>query len=689
MIFKLGGHSAEELAFRFGQCTWNLYDRLRLKIGLEKKYYNNVRSTDLGFFFYKQQDIDRIPTIYVQQTKARQLLMQRADTICCHRFDLLGYQNLNFDRIGQVNWHIDPVQDIMIPQCWWQTLLNPATLNGADPKIVWELNRHQHLVTLAQSYVVTKEERYRAELISQLRSWLDANSPKNGINWASSLELAYRSIAWLWAWFLCGSGEVFGALTERFITMLGMHAEHIEHNLSVYFSPNTHLSGEALGLYYIGTLLPNLKGAERWRRIGRHWLMACLRDHVLPDGGYMERTPWYHRYTLDIYLHFYLLGLQNDDSTVESLEPHLQKLGYFLAYSLQPDSKLPHLGDDDGGRLLPLDGLLGDDPSGIFNILAVLFQSGEFASLSDTFSEEALWLLGPTGASVFLQIAPQRPFETSKIFPETGYAFLRSGWGGEDVYVSFDCGRHGWLNHGHAHADMLSLQVYSGRNPVIKDPGTCSYLNPWRDWFRNAESHAVVRVDNKFPAVTAGLFQWSTVPNLIELQHRLDDRVDYVAGIMDAVTWQHSREIFFLKPTLIMLLDTIEGKGTHEIELRFPLADIDWIIARNSCTSTRSERVCTIKCETDQPHQVELIKGWQSTCYGQREAALILVFKGILKTPQTIATLIDLSGVDHCIQRSERNGREAFVIETFHGGRTVVTVESSLKEGVICAAFAE
>jgi len=689
MMFKLGGHSAEELAFRFGQCTWNVYDRLRLKIGLENKYHNGIGLADSGHFFCKQQDLDSISAIYKRHPEARRLLIQRADAICEHRFDLLGYENLNFDRIGQVNWHFDPVHAATLPRYWWQRMLNATSINETDLKIVWELNRHQHLVTLAQAYLVTGGEQYRTEVINQLCSWMDANPPKYGINWTSSLELAYRSIAWLWTWFLCGSGDVFGALTERFITMLGMHAEHIEHNLSIYFSPNTHLSGEALGLYYIGTLLPNLRGSERWRRIGRRWLMACLSDHVLPDGGYMERTLWYHRYTLDIYLHFYLLGIQNSDPVVATLKQHLLKLGYFLAYALQPDFKLPHIGDDDGGRLLPLDGLSGDDPSGIFNILAVLFQSGEFASLGDTFSEEALWLLGPTAAPLFQQIVPQRPHDTSKIFPETGYAFLRSGWGKEDVYVSFDCGRHGWLNYGHAHADMLSLQVYSGRNAVIRDPGTCSYLNPWRDWFRNAESHAVVRVDNKYPAVTAGLFQWSTVPNFVELQHRFDDRVDYVAGIMDAGTWQHSREIFFFKPTMIMLLDTIEGEGTHEIELRFPLADTDWLITHNFCTSTRSERVCAIKCETDQPHQIELIKGWQSTCYGQREAALILVFKGVLKTPQTIATLIDLSGVDHCIQRSERNGREAFLIETFHGGRTVVTVESSLKEGAICAAFAE
>lgn len=276
-----------------------------------------------------------------------------------------------------------------------------------------------------------------------------------------------------------------------------------------------------------------------------------------------------------------------------------------------------------------------------------------------------------------------------KVFAETGYAFLRSGWREDDVYISFDCGRHGWLNCGHAHADMLSLQVYAGAKAIIKDPGTCSYLNPWRDWFRSAEGHAVLRVDGKHPAITAGPFHWSSVPNFGVFRQSFEDQIDYVTGSMDAGSWQHSREIFFLKPDFIMLLDTIEIDGCHEIELRYPLADTEWQTTRNGCVSTKSERSCSIQCEVDHPCNTQLAEGWQSTCYGQREASFILVLKVVLETACTIATLIDLSGVEHCIRRLRQNGKETFVVETFHDGRAVVSVVSSLKEDRICAEFAE
>ena len=38
---------------------------------------------------------------------------------------------------------------------------------------------------------------------------------------------------------------------------------HVERHLSYYFSPNTHLTGEALALYVVGTALPELAGERQ------------------------------------------------------------------------------------------------------------------------------------------------------------------------------------------------------------------------------------------------------------------------------------------------------------------------------------------------------------------------------------------------------------------------------------------
>src|SRR5258708_28293417 len=71
-----------------------------------------------------------------------------------------------------------------------------------DHKNIWELNRHQHLVLLAQAFLLTRKREYLVELIEQLKSWLGANPFMRGINWTSALEVAFRALSWIWIWHL-------------------------------------------------------------------------------------------------------------------------------------------------------------------------------------------------------------------------------------------------------------------------------------------------------------------------------------------------------------------------------------------------------------------------------------------------------------------------------------------------------
>src|SRR5262249_14521656 len=130
-----------------------------------------------------------------------------------------------------------------------------------------------------------------------------------GINWASSLELALRVISWLWAWHLCAESVT---LSPRFVTRLLehliAHGCHIESYLSHFFSPNTHLTGEALGMFYLGASVPELRRAVRWRRIGFRVLMEQLFSQVRDDGMHFEQSSYYQRYTADYYLHLWILA---------------------------------------------------------------------------------------------------------------------------------------------------------------------------------------------------------------------------------------------------------------------------------------------------------------------------------------------------------------------------------------------
>ena len=121
------------------------------------------------------------------------------------RFDLLGYRDLRFDAApgttaagSGIDWHRDPVHDRVAPALFWSEVpyLDPAC---GDHKIIWELNRHQHFLALGRAWWLAGAWPARDAFVAHLAGWMDANPPLVGINWASMLELALRSLSWIWA----------------------------------------------------------------------------------------------------------------------------------------------------------------------------------------------------------------------------------------------------------------------------------------------------------------------------------------------------------------------------------------------------------------------------------------------------------------------------------------------------------
>ena len=87
-----------------------------------------------------------------------------------------------------------------------------------------------------------------------------------------------------------------------FCSALDRQQTHIAHNLSQYFSPNTHLSGEALALYVAGIVLPELTASRQRAHLGRRVLVDEATRQVNADGGHAELSAHYHRYSTDFYL---------------------------------------------------------------------------------------------------------------------------------------------------------------------------------------------------------------------------------------------------------------------------------------------------------------------------------------------------------------------------------------------------
>jgi hypothetical protein len=587
---------------------------------------------------------------------ARQQLLAVTEPIGRKRFDLLGYQGLFFG--DPIDWHLDPVSGRRTRFAHWSRIDLLDSVAMGDPKVIWELNRHQWLVTLGQAYRLSREERHAEMFASSVRDWMAANPAGWGINWASGLEVALRLISWCWALHLFrGSRALTPDLFAEMRAGIRSHAAHVERYLSYYTSPNTHLTGEALGLFYAGTQFPDLAEAERWKSTGERILVEQVARQVLDDGVYFEQSTCYQRYTIEIYLHFLILAARCGRRVPDAVPARIRKaLDFLLAVAL-PGGTVPSIGDGDGGGLLPLHRRDPNDVRGTFSTAAALFGRPEYAWAAGGLAPETLWLLGPAGAAAFRAIEPATPGESSHgLFGAGGYVVMRSGWGPRDHQVIFDVGPLGTPSAaGHAHADLLSVQCAMFGEPCVVDPGTFRYAaDPtWRDTFRGTAAHSTVTVDGVGQAIPAGPFAWRATPRARLRRFASDDSLGY-ADAMHGAYWRlpdpvvHRRRVLFLKPRFLVIVDDLEGKAVHRIDTRFQFAPLravqrnGWVRAtgpRGLGLLIRSYANVDLTTQIAEGSEVPA-QGWVSPNYGQRRPAPVMIVTAEARLPLRIISLL-------------------------------------------------
>lgn len=566
----------------------------------------------------------------------------RADKILAGRFDLLGFEELSFG--DPVDWQLDPVSGRRTPDVHWSRVDPLDASSVGDHKVVWELSRHQYLLVLCRAWLFTGEARYAEEAVLHLDAWMEANPPKVGMNWVSSLELAYRSIAWIWTLGLLeGRHPLPSATFFRALKHLWVSGLHVEAHLSTYFSPNTHLTGEALGLLYLGTFFPFLPDAARWRKVGWDVLTSELDRQVEPDGTYFERATYYHRYTVDIYTHALLLGGSMDapDGDVGKVREGLSLLMEHLAALTRPDGTLPLFGDDDGGHLwFPEPGRLDVVRPSLINGALVLDRpdlahaAGWSGPEGGMEAEEALWLLGAPALEALEALEPEPPPFTSRAFPVGGFYTFREGWDPSHHHMVVDAGPHGVMNCGHAHADALAFDLTVGGRPVLVDPGTFSYVDPAsRRAFRSAGVHNTATVDGAGASEPGTPFQWERVTGAVAELWRAGAAFDYLgarhSGFASfAPPGIHRRETVFARGSGWLIRDGLEVGQGHLITLTFQLAPGLGLEETDSGCSILGERGTPLLHlfhvrvgHPSQALQFRVEEGWVSNAYGRRDPA--------------------------------------------------------------------
>jgi hypothetical protein len=535
-----------------------------------------------------------------------------AGEILSHRFPILG---LTVDTGPAIDWRRDYLHGVSTGTPYFRRSPYLDFSRAGDHKVIWELNRHQHLTLLAQAFLLTGRRDYLDEAFRQIETWLDGNPFLRGINWASALEVAFRALSWAWLWHMAGN-EMPEALRTRFLTALDRHGRFLELNLSVYFSPNTHLLGEAVALHALGVLFPAFPRAARWAETGGRIVEQQMERQVRGDGSHFEQSAYYHVYALDFFLLYRVLA-----KPPGTYDARLVAMAGYLDALLGVSGTLPLIGDDDGGRLFHPYGERAGFGCATMATCSVLFDRPEWLRGRGHLYEQAAWWLGAEVLS--MRTAPPTP-RVSRFFSDGGVAVMAA----DDVQLVIKAGPFGEGSAGHSHSDVLSLTARAGSREILIDPGTFTYMaDPAaRNRFRGSAAHNTVRIDGRDQAVPGGPFRWNHKPSVTVGEWTTSSARDYLDATCAYAGFTHRRRIVFVKPAKVIVLDTVDGPpGDHTLE-QFWHLDTPEDAARFSFSA---------------PAEVLEARRSRALCSMEPATALCVTVRGPL--PAHMAAVLDLS----------------------------------------------
>jgi hypothetical protein len=543
------------------------------------------------------------------------------------RWALLGFGLKDFG--NPVNWQCDPLSG----RTWPIEYHADMTLwhnNGSDIRVLWELNRLAHLITLGRAYALTKEEEFAGEFFNQVESWHEQNPLGRGANWSCAMEVALRSMNLLAAFSLFRSSP---SLNEKRLALLlkifDQHGAHIKRNLEFsYISTSNHYLSDVAGLLWLGTVLPELAAAKEWREWAGTEMLREMDKQVLPQGAYYEGSTGYHRFVLELFLYTFILCHANEIPIADKYWRELHSMLLYLQGILRPDGDAPLIGDSDGGQVLPLVPHCANDHAYLLALGAAFFQDSQFKPSHLKTPPELYWILGKEVAQTYEQLATAPAQVSSHAFTDVGTYVLRH----DDLYLLFNAnGPHKNRPVSHRHNDALSIEVSARGRAFIVDPGTYVYTadSHGRHLFRSTAYHSTVQLDHveqntiredaPFAIGTEArikVLDWQVTPeqDRIVAEHSGYERL--------AEPVRHRRSVTLNKLDRWWLIeDELYGEGTHEVAVRFHFApglevgrfDEHFVIARDKATGARL-LVCSPYL--DQPTELEA--QFTSTHYGAK-----------------------------------------------------------------------
>jgi hypothetical protein len=608
------------------------------------------------FFVDPAEARQRAAVLAQAHPQLAQRTREAADRALAHIVDLLGSGPVQLGE--RIDWH----RDFKVGLAWKPDVLGDDQDHlrldePCDVKMPWELSRCHHWVTMGRAYALEPDPRYAREFVAQLEAWLDANPWPFGVNWCRAMEVAVRSVNWLWAAALFAEAPEFSPLIrQRFLKAMLQSGDHILNNLEFADNNGNHYLSNGVGLVFLGVLFSDFAPAAAWRKKGFEIVWDEMERQVHPDGVDFEQGLGYHGFVAEFWYSCVLLCDQNAVPVPANVRERLRRMFDFMLAYTRPDGTFPQIGDNDDGRLANLD----EEPVGSHRrhlaVGGVMFDRPDLLAAAGDAIETAVWLCGPSALT-----APREARElASEAFSKGGFYIMRSS----DTLMIVDAGEIGMRGiGGHGHNDVLAFDLWAAGAPLLVDSGTFTYsADPMaRQLLRSTAAHNSLRIDGEETSrLGNGRWLW-----LIEndarpkdVQWLSDTHHDVLMAAHDGYRRlpepvEHSRRIVFNKDRRWWRIDdSLTGSGEHLAELFFhPGVKID--LEDDAVRFQAPHGDLWLFAPDESVFRQE--PGWISAGYGLREPATVLVFAAQITPPCTLRTDLILvpSGTPASVARSQ------------------------------------
>ena len=444
----------------------------------------------------------------------------------------------------------------------------------------WQLSRHHEWRCLGRCYRETGDEKYAKAFVDFLMSWCEqAICPENAHSDATwcwrTIEAGIRMTKnWHFAFHAFLHSEY---MTDHVITTYMKSIWEHGYRLSTRASKENWLIMEMAGLSHIAMLYPFLAKSGEWADFAFEKLIGEFDVQVYPDGFQYELTTNYHDVVVQNY--YWVLrtaeaiGYKVPDKLIKGLE----KMFMLDLNIICPDRRYPDLND---GRRAHI--------SHWCKMGARYFPENPYIKYFATEEREG-----------------SLPPYTNIALPYAGQAYMRTGWGENDIWLFLDAGPFGTGTH--HHEDKLNVLMFAYGKNVMPDTGTYRYdSSKMRDFSMRTYSHNCGIVDG-LDQNRKKNYKWS--PEMIKMRSDMkwsfSESVDSAEGTYNEgygpslIPVTHSRKVIFFKKgvegtkTLALVIDRYvsEDGNEHEFATSYQMDTQPYTVKGSTYTADHGDGV--------------------------------------------------------------------------------------------------